>query len=210
MIIRTSQDVALVGGGCCALPSCEAPRKECESISAALTTVGFFKAADTEWKIYSVRENITTYAYSVSTTAYRADYGTFVDYEYDVSAENIIRGSYDATFHGSIGSGDGCTEWVATLTTECTATGTSTQSNYSVQSASTSSTTYGYEYLNDLLVVVTVEDISGHAIPSSDPPATYPPCSFRKKRVHTANDWVLWNYNDPTGYGLINYGPTVT
>lgn len=33
MILRTSEDVALVGGSCCPLPSCEAPRKECQSIS---------------------------------------------------------------------------------------------------------------------------------------------------------------------------------
>ena len=120
MRIETLPDwnTVLDGCGCCPMPRCPVPTKECESMVAAVGSAGFFDTADTSWIIYRRHKFILAFSETFN--------DGFTDYS--ASANETSVEEYTATFSGSINSGEGgCTVFDATLEETCTTEGTATR-----------------------------------------------------------------------------------
>ena len=170
MIITTTQDLAEVGNcGCaCALPTCAAPRKECESIDAVAESTGEIKAADTTWKRYTIKNDIITLVQSLSEpgTAWTSSASDSTGYE------------WDRLFSGSV-TGIDCTEWAATRADTCESTGSATLTFYDTPGDPPARGDRATE------LVKTRTNISGTNIPGSDPLEQYAPCTYLDTAVDT-------------------------
>ena len=170
MIITTTQDLAAVGScDCsCSLPTCAAPRKECESINAVAESTGEIKAADTTWKRYTIKNDIITLVQSLSDP----------DKTWTSSATDSTGYEWDRLFSGSV-TGTECTEWIATRADACESTGSATLTFYD---------TSGDPPVRGDRATDSVKnrtDISGTDIPDSDPLEQYAPCTYLDTTVDT-------------------------
>lgn len=115
MAIETLQDLN-AQACCCDLTLCPVPAFACKSITASVSSLGFYDPDDTSWKIYTE-------------TGSRHDLAqSFVDgaLSYAMSAMEYSGDAYTQNFEGSIGLGLGCKQWTNTLTETCDTSGSST------------------------------------------------------------------------------------
>lgn len=120
MNLRTSQEAALVDCCGCPRPQCDPPRIICESVSAALASVGFFKSEDTSWQIYLAHNELLTISQSLDIPGET----------YSSSADDAHNYTYSRNFEGGIGTSSECTAWTADLTEDCSSHGTATRRIY--------------------------------------------------------------------------------
>lgn len=159
MIITTTQDYALVAACCpCALPVCEAPRKDCQSVSQSVASTGFRKPESTEWERYKSKSTTRTQTDSYTHTLTHPGYGEYIDDELTSEASITTTGTYNRVFES--GTNGDCPSWPSTLTETCDASGSSTQTEYVVLSWG-SGGEVNYEYVPKYIYVQSVSDISG-------------------------------------------------
>jgi len=122
MIIRTSQDAAAVDCCGCLPPTCAEPRKECESITGTVSSVGHFNPTNTEWIIYL----------KSGTKSEQGGGHTSVDGNtvYSTSSFESSGTEFAINFSGSVGSGEDCKVWDSGEEDFCDTSGTTTLSYY--------------------------------------------------------------------------------
>jgi hypothetical protein len=144
------------------LPICGEPRKECRSLTASVSSVGYFKTADTTWVIYRKKGFRETVSGGTSETGYVSS-----------SSATYFGGTeYDQNFSGNTGGGEECPSWAATESDVCESSGTLT---ITVTDDGVTQNTFTRNR----------SDVSGDVIPGSDPEEEYPPCTFKDIGVFT-------------------------
>lgn len=123
MIITTSQDRTAVDCCACGIPECDAPRKQCESISVSVSSTGHVNPADEVWKRY--KKFYIDYGFTTSPT----DPSAFIDSASSFHSENGTEYDqlYSITFENP---GDGCENIIPVETVICIETGSKTYSSY--------------------------------------------------------------------------------
>lgn len=122
MIITTSQDRDDVDCCGCGMTGCDAPRKQCESISVVAGSAGYVNPEDETWKRY--KKNYVDYGFT--TSAIDTD---FVDSSSSFHSENGSEFDkvYSITFENS---SEECPNIVPLETIICVETGSKTFTNY--------------------------------------------------------------------------------
>ena len=111
MNIRSIEQVNALGCCPCPLPSCT-PRKECESLSVTVQSVGFFDDDDTVWKVYKKKVEKDEIVQTPSE-----------DYDVTGSSEISFIMSYTEVFDISV---SGCFSEEAEIENTCETSGSST------------------------------------------------------------------------------------
>lgn len=210
MKIETLEDWnnVIVGCGCCAMPECPTPVKECKSIFASVAVAGFFKPSDTNWTVYK--------KYSVKSDLSENTTEDYVDYT--ASSHEYFFFEKETNFSGSLNNGASeCKVWSGDTVETCDTSGTSTFTSYK-------SEWNGSAFVRgDVLFTSTTNrtNLTGTTIPDTDPPETYPVCSWKDVSVtnyiddddgddftnteFNVNHTTVYTYTDPVVVGSFTY-----
>jgi hypothetical protein len=137
MIVETLTDWnnLLAGCGCCSMPTCPVPARECETIYGSLGSVGWYDPDDTTWIIYKK----FTYASNLSESS-SDESGT-----YSCTSHETYVSEYADLFGGSVNSGYGGCPTYATpdLAETCSTSGSSTKTGADYEETRTRTQTSG-------------------------------------------------------------------
>jgi hypothetical protein len=126
MRIETLADwnLILAGCGCCEMPGCPEPDRECESIQAQVSSQGHFNLSDSEWTLYS------KYVFSSSFSESFNDGFT----SYSASSNQTTIQEWSRPFQGSVNSGiNGCKAFTSVALDSCITSGSATRTYRATQ-----------------------------------------------------------------------------